>query len=154
MVPNNIKAPLQARRFAEEGALTPKGDTILDEFSTSEQAVAFLGFSPMRLSLEFKQQAEKRGVMFRANLEKKRILMRFNLAVRSGDFDALEEINEQIMKYNRRYSGDPITGDTLSRSLKATQAAKKEMVRGLRIPKKQRMLTEGVSWLNQEEEED
>lgn len=153
MVPNIIKSPLQAQRFAEEGATTAKGDVILDELTTSEQAVTFFGFTPIRLSLEYKQQSEMRGAMFKANLAKKRILIRFNLATKSGDVDALEDIQEDIQDYNEKYPTDPITYDTLKRSLKARRAAEKETVKGLRIPKRQRAITEGVSWLNTEDED-
>jgi len=152
MVPNIVKGPLQSMRFAEEGATTAKGDTILDSLSTEEQALAFLGFTPMRLSLEYKQQSDIRGAMFRANLAKKRILLRFNMAARAGDYDSLEEITEDIESYNRRYPSYAITYDTLSRSIKASRAAQRETVRGLRIPKKQREIAEGVSWLNEDEE--
>jgi hypothetical protein len=152
MVPNIVKAPLQSMRYGEEGATTAKGDVILDDFSTSERAMAFFGFMPLRLSLEYKQQSEMRGAMFKANLEKKRILIRFNLATRSGDFDALEGIQEDIQAYNERYPSNPITYDTLKRSMKARRAAEKETVKGLRIPKRQREIAEGVSWLNTEED--
>lgn len=150
MVPNIIKAPLQAYRFGEEGATTAKGDVILDELTTPEKAMTFLGFTPFRLALEYKQQSDTRGAMFKANLEKKRILLRFNMAAKSGDSDGIDEIGEAISKYNQKYTGDPITYDTLSRSLKATAAAERETVRGLRIPKKQRGIAEGVSWLEED----
>jgi hypothetical protein len=152
MVPNIVKAPLQSIRYGEEGATTAKGDVILDDFSTSEKAMSFFGFMPLRLSLEYKQQSEMRGAMFKANLEKKRILIRFNMAVRSGDYDSLEDIQDDIYEYNSKYPSIAITGDTLKRSLKATASARRETVKGLRIPKKQRSIAEGVSWLDAEED--
>jgi len=152
MVPNIVKAPLQSMRYGEEGATTAKGDVILDDFSTSERAMSFFGFMPLRLSLEYKQQSEMRGAMFKANLEKKRILIRFNLAARSGDYGSLEDVQEDIIEYNSKYPSIAITGDTLKRSLKATASARRETVKGLRIPRKQRSITEGVSWLDTEED--
>lgn len=148
--PNIVKAPLQWWRFQKEGATTVKGDVILDELTTPEKAMAFLGFTPFRLALEYKQQSDTRGAMFKANLEKKRILLRFNMAAKSGDSDGIDEIGDDIAKYNIKYPGDPITYDTLSRSLKSTAAAERETVHGLRIPKKQRGIAEGVSWLEED----
>jgi len=154
MVPNVVKAPIQARRFMNEGATTVKGDQILDEFSTQELGLAFLGFTPTRLSLAYQQQSEQRGAMFQANLDKKRVLIKFNLAAKSNDFDALEDIEKDIERYNKKYPSDPITFDTLRKSLKATAAAQKETQHGLRIPKKQRAIAEGVSWLDWEKLEE
>jgi hypothetical protein len=151
MLPNVLKAPKQFWRFSEEGATTPKGDVILDSLTTPELAMSFFGFTPLRLSLEYKQQSEERGAMFQENLHKKRILLRFNMVARSGDMDGLDDIVEDIEKYNKQYPSDPITSDTLQRSLKASIAAQREMVHGLRIPKKQRAVAQGVSWLNEED---
>jgi hypothetical protein len=151
MVPNIVKAPMQSIRFSEEGATTAKGDVILDSLTTPEQAMSFFGFTPLRLSLEYKQQSEERGAMFKENLHKKRILLRFNMVARSGDTDGLDDIIEDIQNYNKIYPSDPITSDTLQRSMKASLAAQRETVHGLRIPKKQRAVAQGVSWLNEED---
>ena len=64
------------------------------------------------------------------------------------DFKTLEDIEAAIGRFNDKYEGYEITGETLSQSIKARDAARAEMEHGLRINKRIRDVYERGSRLN------
>ena len=89
------------------------------------------------------QQAPRSQVHHRKDFERKvmgqrtKLLNKYDMARRAGDSDLMMEALEEIGEFNEKRK-DPkakITPDTLRRSVKAREAAEKDMVNGIRFNK-------------------
>jgi hypothetical protein len=136
MVPAPLRDVMETYRYNTEGVLTMKGDPILDEVSSMQSFVNLIGFSPVELARQYEENAAIKAVESKANMERKRILNKFALATNNHDFDALEDVEAAIERYNERFPSYEITGKTLAKSLKSREAASAENEHGVRVTKK------------------
>ena len=138
MLPNILKDQFQAYRYATEGVMTLSGDPVLDEVSTYETFLTAIGFTPSNVARQYKENNEIKGAETRINNRRKRILGRFALALNNDDFGALDEIYDDIESFNSEFPEYPITGETLTRSIRSRQQAASEMEHGVRVNKRLR----------------
>lgn len=136
MVPAPLRDAMETYRYNTEGVLTMKGDPILDEVSSMQSFVNLIGFAPVELARQYEENAAIKAVESKANMERKRILNKFALATNNHDFDALEDVEAAIERYNERFPSYEITGKTLAKSLKSREAASAENEHGVRVTKK------------------
>jgi hypothetical protein len=148
MVPLPIANGMKAIRYASEGVLTMKGDPIVEEINGYQTFLRAIGYAPTEIARQLEENTAIRAVESQATLSRKQLLNRFALAIHTGDMDALEDIEAAIERFNDKYEGYEITGETLSQSLKARDAARAEMEHGLRINKRIRDVYERGSRLN------
>lgn len=148
MVPLPIANGLKAIRYASEGVLTMKGDPIVEEINGYQTFLRAIGYAPTEIARQLEENTAIRAVESQATLSRKQLLNRFALAIHTGDMDALEDIEAAIERFNDKYEGYEITGETLSQSIKARDAARAEMEHGLRINKRIRDVYERGSRLN------
>ena len=148
MVPLPIANGMKAIRYASEGVLTMKGDPIVEEVNGYQTFLRAIGYAPTEIARQLEENTAIRAVESQATLSRKQLLNRFALAIHTGDMDALEDIEAAIERFNDKYEGYEITGDTLSQSLKAREAARAEVEHGLRINKRIRDVYERGSRLN------
>jgi hypothetical protein len=148
MVPLPIANGLKAIRYASEGVLTMKGDPIVEEINGYQTFLRAIGYAPTEIARQLEENTAIRAVESQATLSRKQLLNRFALAIHTGDMDALEDIEAAIERFNDKYEGYEITGETLSQSLKARDAARAEVENGLRINKRIRDVYERGSRLN------
>ena len=148
MIPLPISNMMKSFRYYTEGALTMKGDPIVEEISGYQSFLRFLGYAPTEIARQLEENTAIRAVESQATLSRKQLLNRFALAIHTGDMDALEDIEAAIERFNDKYEGYEITGETLSQSLKARDAARAETEHGLRINKRIRDVYEKGSRLN------
>jgi hypothetical protein len=138
MLPNILKDQFQAYRYATEGVMSLSGDPVLDEVSTYETFLTAIGFTPSNVARQYKENNEIKGAETRINNRRKRILGRFALALNNDDFGALDEIYDDIESFNSEFPEYPITGETLTRSIRSRQQAAAEMEHGVRVNKRLR----------------
>ena len=136
MVPAPLRDLMETYRYNTEGVLTLKGDPILDEVSSLQSFINLIGFSPVDLARQYEENAAIKAVESQANMERKRILNKFALATHNFDYDAMEDVEEAIERFNEKFPTYAITGSTLARSLKAREAAAAENEHGIRVTKK------------------
>lgn len=160
MLPKMPKDMLQAARFADEGALSLKGDPLIESFTPWEISAKAAGFTPSRLASRYQENQanvtrEKRIEERRADLTRDLAQAKIDAAkaTRSGDtgkFDQAQKSWDQALAATRRYNEKqprfPITGDTLGRSIQSRVRARAQAQNGIflnrKIPKQYDYATE------------
>jgi hypothetical protein len=135
--PAVIKNGMKAWRFAKEGALTRKGDAIVEDFSPFNITLQGLGFSP----LEFAEKSTAAGniVSQQSKMQKRKEVI-FNLiylARKNGNKEDVAEATAALEKYNSSpfviASGEQIDSADINRSVAAREARAKQSVYGIRV---------------------
>lgn len=150
MIPLAVANAMKGFRYYTEGVLTMKGDPIVEEVNTYQSFLRAIGYAPTEVARQLEENTAIRAVESQATLSRKRLLNRFALAIHQNDYDAIEDIEAAIEKFNEKYPGYEITGQTLTQSLRARNAASAETEHGLRINKRIRDVYERASRLNEE----
>ena len=137
MTPAFIRNPMKAGRYATEGALTARGDPIIEDITTGEVIGQMFGFSPQRLSSQYKINNQIKDIE-QAVLKRRNSLMdSYARAVREKDRDTQNEIRDEIREFNKANPGKglAITQETIRRSLKKRESISKETEKGIFITK-------------------
>ena len=137
MTPAFIRNPMKAGRYATEGVLTSRGDPIIEDITTAEVIGQMFGFSPQRLSSQYKINNQIKDIE-QAVLKRRNSLMdSYAKADREKDRAALNEIRDEIREFNKANpaKGVVITPDTIRRSLKKRESISKETEKGIFITK-------------------
>lgn len=136
LMPGMMRSPLTAYRYSQEGATTASGAAIkeADEFTLGQLMAQSMGFTTEGL-------VAKREALFKANAlkmqvrnEKNQLLNRLDVELRN-DKD-VENILDDVARFNFKNPSDPITGDTLRSSIKNHLKQRVMSDRGLAIDKK------------------
>jgi hypothetical protein len=137
MSPSFIRNMMKGGRFATEGALTARGDPIVEDLSTREIIGQFFGFSPQRLSSQYKINNQIKD-MEQAILRRRTSLMdEYARAYRERDGQRLQDIREEINEFNKLNpaKGARITPDSLRRSMRKREQVSRETEKGISIAK-------------------
>jgi uncharacterized protein YydD (DUF2326 family) len=110
-----------------------------------------IGFSPANLSNVYEELSLKKGYERDVLGKRTKLLNKYDMARRAGDYDLMMEVQDEIARFNdRRISPDAkITPDTLRRSIRAREAAEKNSINGVRFNK---ALRPEINQLIEEEE--
>ena len=149
LMPSSLRNVFKAFRFAEEGALTARGQPIIEDISAWNIAMQAFGFSPADLSNAYEEIAAKKGYERDVLARRASLLNKYDMAKKSGDYELLMEVNNDIQEFNQRRI-DPeakITRDTLRRSQAAREAYEENTINGVRfnknlMPELQRIISE------------
>ena len=136
ILPASIRNMAQAYRFANEGALTRRGDPITQaDFSGGTIAAKFFGFAPADYTREQEKAQDKKRVDKAVAAKKRKLLKKYYIAYRKGDFQELMEVERDIADFNKRHSSKgpkvPISRDTIKRSLKGHMNTSEKMFNGV-----------------------
>ena len=144
MTPAFIRNPMKAGRFATEGALTARGDPIIEDVSTMEILGQALGFSPQRLSSQYKINNQIKDIEQEVLQRRQSLLNQYTKAVREKDKATQKAVMEEIREFNKLNPGKamPITSDTIKRSLAKRESVSRETEKGIFITKGLRPLTQ------------
>jgi hypothetical protein len=137
MLPTFLKNGFKAWRYASEGVTNRKGELVIDDISSYNIAMQVIGFSPANLSNVYEEIGMKKDFERKVMAQRSKLLNKYDMARRAGDSDLLIETLEEIGEYNEKRK-DPkakITQDTLSRSVRAREAAERDSVNGVRFNK-------------------
>jgi len=156
IAPGAFKNLLVGTRLLNEGALTMKGDTLLDDISGKEAFMQMLGFTPERLAR--KQSADIEAKSYeQAVLQRKQDLLNFlAMAIDRGDTDGEEKVLAKIEDFSNANDWAAIRGSTIRSSLKkrAKEKAMADQMGGLRANKKFADLAEEkTAYANEDDEE-
>ena len=144
-VPKAIKDPMQALRFALEGAETLKGDKLIEEFAPWEIAAKASGFQPARLSERYQENsAEKdrehkiedrrkeltRGVVD-AQIDAMKAAQKRNSESQKKAKTAFDEAVSKAERFNHKNPAYAITGPSILRSAQSRNQARKHAQNGI-----------------------
>jgi len=139
IAPAAIKNIMAGSRLASEGALTMKGDTLLENISAKEAFLQMLGFSPERLAQRQAANIEAKSMEEALKSRRQDYLNFLAMAYDAGDSDAVAKILEKIADWNMVHPEKEfqIKFDTIKASMKkrAVERAQASMLGGLRINK-------------------
>lgn len=151
MLPPVLKDFLKVARFAEEGATTLRGDPIVGEVSTWGLFLQALGFTPVDIARGYEAMAEIKGMDKDLDQRRKRLLQQVTLAQINGDYTAFGEIYEKIERYNEKNPENPISKESIKRSLAQRVKDSDRALRGIIVNPKREYLLEEARYLGEEE---
>ena len=155
--PALIKNLLAGTRLATEGALTMKGDTLLDNISNKEAFTQMLGFTPERLAQRQSADIEAKSIEQAVNNRQQDLLNFLAMAIERGDDDGEAKVLAKIEEFNDTNDWAAIDGKKIRASLKkrAHDRAAANDLGGLRVNKKFNDLAqEYTAYANDDAEED
>jgi hypothetical protein len=142
MSPAFLRNPMKAGRFATEGALTARGDPIIEDITTMEVIKQALGFTPQRLSSQYKINQQIKDMEQKILDRRQSLLNQYTKAVREKDRATQKEVMNEIREFNKLNPGKamPITSDTIRRSLAKRESLSRETERGIFVAPRLRPL--------------
>jgi hypothetical protein len=144
-VPKAVKDPMQALRFALEGAQTLKGDPLIETFTPWEIAAKASGFQPSRLSERYQENSAEKDREHKIE-DRRKDLTRIVVEAREStakalnageasqrkaaeaDFEAAIRDVERFNTKNPRYA---ITGPSILRSAQSRASARQKAQHGI-----------------------
>lgn len=130
LMPTAVRNPMQAIRFASEGARTRKQSVIFDDFTSGELILKAIGFAPARYERERQRQNELRNID-EAILDKQQNLKeKFNVAFWTGDGQGMRDASDDIQAFNAENPDFFIDEDAQLRSLKQFISRKEREIGG------------------------
>jgi hypothetical protein len=135
--PAFLRNIIKAGRFSQEGVLTARGDPIIEDITTAEIMIQALGFTPQRLSSQYKINNQIKDIEQEILQRKMSLMDQYTKAVRQKDFDEAADVMEEIQEFNKRnsYKGVAITSDSIRRSIAKRESISRETQRGIFIAK-------------------
>jgi len=125
---------LKSARFAQEGALTLRGDPVLEEVGPMALGAQLLGFAPAdyarRMDFVTRQKRFEDKVMEKRN----KLYERAYLAYRTNDTAGYLTVMEDIVEFNKKYPNKQIRSRDLQQSRKTRDTNTSKMVMG-RLPR-------------------
>jgi hypothetical protein len=137
VLPAFLRNPLKAMRYVNEGARTRNGAPLMEDIGAFSAFMQVFGFSNAELSLIYERnntmKEEERKMLER----RQGILKAAFLAKQSGDLELQGVIRKRIQKYNASTQGrlNPITGRTITTSVKQREKAIEDSVDGITLTK-------------------
>jgi hypothetical protein len=138
ILPSAMASVLKSIRFAQEGALTMRGDPVTQEFGTGQLIGQVFGFTPAEYTRQLEINSAMKKIDRAANEEKTKLLRQYYIALRMGDQDGVQSTAEKMQKFNARHPSNAITTDTIANSLAQHMKTTQEMVSGVLYSKKMR----------------
>ena len=127
----------KAIRLSNEGALTTRGEPIIEDVGLIESALQAVGFTPQRLASQYQLNAWQKDTE-KQILDRRQSLInqKFNARAR-GDYDTEADVNEEIQNFNalNPEKGLKITSDTLAASARTRAKQSADTKAGIYLSK-------------------
>ena len=125
----------------DEGILTRRGDVIHDDITTGGLVSQIIGFPPTEYTFKQEQNQQLKKIDRAVNERRTKLLKRFYVATRMGD--DVDDILEEMYKFNDRHPQHSINGESILRSMKMHYMSSAKMHNGVTLsPKNRSMLLE------------
>ena len=110
-------------RYNREGALTRRGDPIYTDFTFGELAGQVLGFAPASYTINQEQNMISKGIERNIGEKRSDLMRDYYIAARNGDWGKVEDVKEDIIKFNERHAPKygnkvAISADSINRSMR------------------------------------
>jgi hypothetical protein len=139
-LPAVLKQPLVGIRYATEGALTMKGDTLVEDISAKEALAQSLGFSPERVAQRQKANIEMKSMERNIINKRQDLLNAYFMAFDANDDNFLDRVEKKIDRFNAMYPDYPIEEETLNRSVEGRYRRREEAEETGGMPINKRLL--------------
>ena len=138
LLPISVRNMMQAYRFANEGALTRRGDPITQaDFNSGTIAAKFLGFAPAEYTFAQERAQDIKRIDKAVTSKKSKLLKQYYIAQRMGDMKGLREVKKDIQEFNAKHRKNfpdaVIDTDTINRSMKMHMRTSEEMFNGVQL---------------------
>jgi hypothetical protein len=135
LLPSALRNPLKAWRYSQEGVITRDGTPIMEDINAYNVAMQVVGFAPADLSNRYEMLSSGKQYQ-REVLERRQSALRlFEMAVKSGSIATYYEAMDRIQQFNDAHPDFAITPESLQRSDRATKAAERDTIYGIRFNK-------------------
>jgi hypothetical protein len=131
MAPSVLRNFMKGFRFMGEGALTLKGEPLVEDVNGWNNLMQLAGFSPADLTLGYETTGMRKKVEINAKSRQKAILDAISIATTAGDSEMLADAFDRMQKFNKTYPEKRITGNAISRSRRARIAARENQINGV-----------------------
>ena len=136
ILPSAARNVLKGARYLSEGALTLKGDPVDEDISAYNGLMQMIGFSPADLSSTYEKVSGAKSYEREVIQRRTKLLNMYNMGYTGMDGDLMDRARDEIMAFNEARPEYMITGSTLMKSIKARQAAERNMLHGVTFNKK------------------
>lgn len=136
ILPSAFGNMLKAYRFGTEGALTRRGDPIMQEFTPQSVVAQALGFSSADYT-KVQETVGKEKEKERSRLDARaKLTTKYYVALREGDYAEVQDIIEKMKEYNAKNPKLAITAEYLRRSMSDRARVSSEMIGGVSFNKR------------------
>lgn len=138
--PAVLKQPLVGARYLSEGALTMKGDTLVEDISAKEALAQSLGFSPERVAQRQKANIEMKSMERKIINQRQDLLNAYFMAYDANDEDFINRVEDKIDRFNAMYPDYSIEEETINRSIEGRYRRREEAEETGGMPINKRLL--------------
>ena len=136
----------------DEGILTRRGDPIYDDITGGDMLTQVLGFPPVGYTREIEETSAAKGMESAARSKRQKLLKRYYIATRFGDFDAADAVRDEMDEFNEEEITyiDPklvITPDTIERSMRRHMSTTTKMHNGVLLSPYMKSAVDDVGFL-------
>jgi hypothetical protein len=126
LLPTVLRQPMVGARYATEGALTLKGDELVagDEINAKDALSQSIGFSPEKVAQRQKANIETKRREQEIISKRQDLMNAFFMGVDGSDDDLVDRSLDKIQRFNSMYPTYPITGESLTRSIRSRYKAR------------------------------
>ena len=143
MIPSAFGNMAKSYRYAKEDPLTRRRDPIMGEVGNGLAAAQFFGFAPAEYSYNQERNQALKGIDTNISEQSTKLKKRFYLAYAYADTGLLQEINEDIIEFNRKHPFASINSQSIKDSLERHMASTIAMHNGILLsPKNRRYLND------------
>lgn len=145
-VPAAFRSALRTARYADEGALTRRGDPVIEELNAFNLGAQFFGFAPAEYTQKMAINAATKRKDRTVNAEKTNLLRKYYVAMRQGDIKAMRQVQQKMSEFNRKNPLIAITPETMRRSMAQHLRTTQRMYNGVLFsPKLQNALMQDAA---------
>jgi hypothetical protein len=133
LMPVAMANVFKSLRFGREGALTLRGDPVVDDMSPSALISQFMGFAPADFARATEFTTRQKRYENTVNTRRNRLYDRVYMAYRTNDVAGYVEALRDIAEFNSKYPERAIDGSALQQSVR-TRDRNTEKMRMGRLP--------------------
>lgn len=136
MMPKAGKDLMRSVRYSKEGVQSLNGYSVVDELSTWGVIAQAMGFTPAHVAEQYDKNSAIKGAEQRILRERRAILNRYALAVRTGDEEMRAKLSSRVSEFNRKNPTVRITSQTIMQSMIRREQARGKAEGGVLIDKR------------------
>jgi hypothetical protein len=127
----------KAIRLSNEGALTTRGEPIIEDVSLIESALQGVGFTPQRLASQYQLNAFQKDIEKQLLDRRQGLLNQYFNARTRGDFETASDVREEMNRFSliNPEKGLKITSETLAASARTRAKQSAETKAGIYLSK-------------------
>ena len=139
MVPSAFRNVFKVFRWgADDAVLSRRGDVILDDVSTADLVMQFVGFAPREYTLQQEKNVATKRIDKVTSKRRTMLLRRYYISRRMGDSSVSKETRNDIMEFNSKHPQWRISIKDMLKSMKAHRKSSREMVGGISLSPRMR----------------